>query len=228
MKNEIFGMDDDFDQNVDAEELQSARQTVFHILFDESGSMSPYETIMPKCISFYQDTLLKSKQEDEILVAITRFSSDVKLGKYKFVKDISNAYSTGGCTALYQAIVEASEHLINPNGTGYMDTLRAKGVSTKAVFIVFSDGEDYGVSKSEGMLSEAKKQIAYLNSKEVTTAFVEFGNDARGIAEDLGFNNILSTDATESELRNIFAILSKSSISASKSAGATSQNAFFV
>lgn len=228
MEDKIFGMDDYFRQNVNPEDLDSARQTIFHLLFDKSGSMSSYEDVVPICIDGYKETLLKSKKEHEILVGITKFSNDVKFGGYKFVKDISNDYSAGGSTALYQAIVESAEGLINENGTGYMDIVRAKGVTPRAIFVVFSDGQDEGVAKSAAMMAEAKRQVEYLNNREIITAFVEFGARARGVAQELGFKNILTTAATESELRNIFDILSKSSVSASKNAGTIAPNEFFV
>lgn len=226
MKNEIFGMDDNLNTNdVSIDELESERQLIFQFVFDKSSSMFYYEDVVRKCLNLYKQALLDSKQTDEMLVSITKFATFVELGGYTLVNDMPVDYNTNGTTALYEAIVQSVKHLITENEDGYMDTLRKGGVNVRAIFIVFSDGYD---NESKHLLSEAKKQIAFLNEKEITTVFVEFGDEAKGIADSLGFNNILSTDATESELRNIFNVLSRSSISASKSAGNISQDAFFV
>jgi len=80
-------------------------------------------------------------------------------------------------------------------------------------------------------LNDARRAIEFLHSKEIVVAFIAFGNNAHGIAQKLGIEdkNILETDATESDLRRIFMILSKSAISASKSAAAatTTDDSFF-
>lgn len=56
----------------------------------------------------------------------------------------------------------------------------------------------------------------YLNSEEITTAFISFGGNSTE-ATNLGFENILSVSSSASELRKAFNCLSKSVIESSKS-----------
>ena len=84
----------------------------------------------------------------------------------------------------------------------------------KTVFAVFSDGED---NDSKSSFRDAKKAIEFLNSEEITTAFISFGGKAVQTAKDLGFRNLLDVSSSASELRKAFNCLSKSVIESSKS-----------
>lgn len=228
MNVEVYGANDyDMEGNATIESLDSERQTLFVFIMDESGSMCDYEKIVPVCIDELKKSIKDSKSEDEILVALGRFSSNshFHLSGYKKVDDIDNQYSAGGCTAMYDAIIQAQEKLTNPSGTGYMDTLRKNGINAKAVFVVLGDGWD---NDSNATAAEAKKAIDYLNKEEVITAFIAFGPDAIGIAEGLDFASVLNeADATASTLRKTFQILSKSVISASQQGSVVDTTNFF-
>lgn len=96
----------------------------------------------------------------------------------------------------------------------YRDFLKAQGASSiKAVFSIFSDGED---NTSRNGFSDAKRAIELLNKREFRTAFISFGGQATQTAKDLGFKEILNVASSASELRKAFNVLSKSVINFSK------------
>jgi uracil DNA glycosylase len=86
-------------------------------------------------------------------------------------------------------------------------------MNVKAVFAVFSDGED---TSSRNSLSEARRFIENLNSLEIPTVFIAFGNKAIIEATNLKFKSILKIDSNTpdpaSALRHAFDVLSKSTI----------------
>jgi uncharacterized protein YegL len=95
-----------------------------------------------------------------------------------------------------------------------MEYLKQQGMRVKAVFSIFSDGEE---NSSRATLQEAKSKIKELNDKETVTAFISFGSDAMMEAKRLGVKNILQVGSSASELRKAFDCLSKSVIDSSKS-----------
>lgn len=225
---EIFGIDDTFEANVEIEKLQSERQTLIGLYIDQSGSMVKFEGIMEDCLIKFKTAIMGAKESDEILVAKTMFDSKIVPGGYQLIDDMTTDYTASGYTLLYDCIVDGQKRLIDGNGNGYMEKLQRNGIKTKAVIAIFSDGEDNG---SRCSANDVRRAIEFLHSKEIIVAFVAFGSSARGIAQKIGIKdqNILEVDATESDLRKVFTVLSKSAISASKSIGAgNSADSFFM
>lgn len=222
----IFGGDDyDLGKNVQIDELESERQTVLALYVDKSGSMWNYDSVMPGCIETVKDAIIHSKSEDEFLISLTKFDHNVSRSGYKMVKDVDSSYHSSGGTALYDAIVGAQVSLVTDQKDGYIDELKKNGISTKGIFVIITDGND---EHSNLSASDARRAIEYLNQKEIITAYIGFGANACGIGTDLGFRNVLEYDkADEKTLRNIFDIVSKSAISASKNAVNPSAGAFF-
>lgn len=213
---EIYGVNDyDFGQNLDIDEIEVESPTLFSLTIDCSPSMWPYKNVVPNCIDETKKSIINSKSEDEFLISVNYFNDKVTLGGYQTVKDVSNAYSVSGYTALYDAIVKAGNALKNIDKTGYYDQIKKSGGTPKAIFTILSDGYDNASSYTS---SDAKEVIAFLNKSELITAYIAFGDEAIGIGESLGFANVMNVkEANEKELRKIFRILSKSAISASKS-----------
>lgn len=222
----IFCGDDyDLGNNVQIDELESERQTVVAFYVDKSGSMCDYDGIMPDCIQCFKDSVINSKSEDEFLISYTQFDHNINRSGYKMVSDVDTSYHAGGGTALYDAIVAAQESLVTPEKDGYIDTLKKNNITTKGIFVIFTDGYD---EHSKLGVSAAKKAIDFLNQKEIITVFIGFGSNACGIGKDLGFKNVLDEKETnEKTLRNIFDIVSKSIVSASKNAINPSAGTFF-
>ena len=208
--------------NIDVGEIENDHMYLMGIAQDRSGSMDDYTGDMKIAMSNFVKSIQDSKQDDEMLVSVTEFSDDVSSSGFQNVADISTDFSAGGCTAMYDAIIVAAHQLAD-----YMDQLNNSGVRTRGGLVIFSDGDD---NVSQSSAKEAADAISALLKHEVVVAFVAFGSDAHGIAQNLGIKqqNVLETDASPSELRKIWGILSKSAISSSKSAAAgASQSSFF-
>lgn len=217
---EILGLDDIAIQNTNPDDIDSEVVNLILVAVDASGSMTPYISDMQKALIQFQEDLTNSKEADEILVARATFASRINVGGYKGLKDFDTSYNASGGTKLYDVIVECGEKLLE-----YMDYLKGEGFRVKAVFSVFSDGEDTASVKRR---VDAGNIIVRLNQQEVTTAFISFGPTAVREANALGFCNILTVGASSSELRRAFAVLSKSVIDQSRSVTPLTNNFFSV
>lgn len=206
---EIDGLDEIEVENTAVDDLESENINLIFLGIDESGSMGSYIKDMQNCLSEFKTALTDSKEADEILVARADFSDDIKIGGYKKISEFDTKFDVYGCTAMFDTIVEGSEKLKE-----YRKFLKEQGVRVKAVFAIFSDGLD---NQSSHSFSEAKQAVEFLNSEEITTAFISFGGQATQTAKDLGFRNILDVASSASELRKAFNCLSKSVIESSKS-----------
>ena len=206
--------------NIDVGDIENDHMYLMSVAIDCSGSMSPYVSEMKMSMTNYVKSIKDSKSDDEMLVSRTDFSSNVTSSGFQVIDDFGTDYSAGGTTHMYDAIIAAAYQL-----TDYMNTLNSSGVRTRGGLVIFSDGDDIGSTKT---IHDARDAIAMLKKEEIVVAFVAFGPDARGIANDLGITDVLETKASESELRRVWGVLSKSAISSSKSAAAgVSQNTFF-
>ena len=216
---EIDGWEEIEVENTAVDELESESINLIFIGIDESYSMNPYSGEMKKCLNEFKTALIDSKEADEILIARADFSDDVKIGGYKKITEFDTGYSVDNMTALLETIILGKEKLME-----YRKFLKEQGVRVKAVFAIFSDGED----TMNGDFSKAKKSIETLNGEEITTAFISFGGQATQTAKDLGFRNILDVASSASELRKAFNCLSKSVIESSKSVLADEDDFFQV
>lgn len=206
---EIDGLDDIEIENTSVEEIDSENINLIYLGIDRSGSMGVYDSDMKHSLTEFKDALNNSKEADEILVARADFEDNIDIGGYKKISEFDTSFSALGCTAMYDAIVMGQEKLKE-----YRQYLKDQGVRVKAVFAIFSDGLD---NASNHSFSEAKKAIDFLNTEEITTAFISFGGTATNTATELGFKNILDVTSSASELRKAFNCLSKSVIESSKS-----------
>lgn len=217
---DIDGLGADIEaQNTAIDDLESENVNLMLIGIDGSGSMSSYRNDMMQCLTDFKDALENSKEANEILVARADFASDIDIGGYKAIDEFDTSFSAGGCTAMYDAVVEGSAKMLE-----YRKYLHDQGVRVKCVFAIFSDGYENG---SKADVAAARQAIANLNREEITTAFISFGSDAKVEAQKLGFVNMLEVGSSASELRKAFNCLSKSVIESSKSVVADG-DAFFV
>lgn len=215
---EMDGLEDVEAANTSIDEIDSENINLIFVGIDRSGSMYPFRGDMSKSLGDFKGALADSKEADDILVARADFSDTAVVGGYKRITEFDTAYQTGGSTAMYDTIVDGTEKLKE-----YRDFLKNEGMRVKAVFAIFSDGED---NVSNNKFHHAKKSVEYLNNEEIVTAFISFGGEATRVANDLGFRNILNVNSSASELRKAFNCLSKSVIENSKSA-VSKQDDFF-
>lgn len=220
--NELFDVTADVSPNIPVEEIENDHMCVIGIVQDCSGSMDCYTSDMVQSLNNFVKSIQDSKQDDEILVSVTTFDYTVKSSGFQNVADLDTNYQAYGATAMNDGIIVAGQQLMD-----YVKQLNDSGVRARGILVVFSDGEDNHSSHSS---ADVAKVIQELKRKEMITAFVAFGHEAHGIADGLGIDkgNILETDASPSDLRKIWGILSKSAISSSKSVAAgASQTSFF-
>ena len=217
---EIDGLDEIEVENTAVDDLESENINLIFLGIDESGSMGQWLNDMKNCLNEFKTALSDSKEADEILVARADFDDTYSIGGYKKISEFNTAFRANGCTAMYDTIVDGAEKLKE-----YRQFLKDQGVRVKAVFAIFSDGED---NSSHNSFSDAKNAVSFLNSEEITTAFISFGGSATQTARDLGFRNILDVKSSASELRKAFNCLSKSVIESSKSVLADGDDFFTV
>lgn len=215
---EIDGLDEIEMENTPVDDLESESINLIFVGIDGSGSMHPFENDMKSCLQEFKSALLDSKEADEILIARADFSYNSVVGGYKKISEFETGFTAFGSTAMYDTICDGVDKL-----TEYRKFLRDQGVRVKAVFAIFSDGEDNASNKDRG---EAKAAVKFLNDEEITTAFISFGGSATPIAQNLGFRNILDVKSSASDLRKSFNCLSKSVIESSKSVVADEDDFF--
>lgn len=224
-ENDILGLGENYELDVDIDELESSRQTLYRMVLDNSGSMGMYEKVVQESIDYSKQLFSGVKEADEILVAITKFNNKVVSGGYQKPADMNTDYSTDGMTALYDAIVDAQNRLINDNGTGYMQQLIDNGTVAQAAILIFTDGYD---NSSRNSSYDAAASIRYLKDSEVPFIFVAFGDEAINEAKKLGVSDksiieiktgSLNTDELGAKLKDVLQLASKSIASMSKSVG---------
>lgn len=231
MKNEyldnliIDGLDETYATNMDVDDVISPSVMLVDFIIDRTGSMYDYERVMQDCLEHYKQAICNSKQADEMLVSKTLFNTTIETGGYVAPEDFNTDYSTGGCTRLYDTIIDRRQRTLD-----YMEQLKNNGTNSRACMVILSDGLD---NDSKYRASDARQAIQDLISKEITVAFIAFGQDAFGIASSLGIKdvNVKEVSNDESELRRVIDLVSKSAISASKrassGAGNTGDTGFF-
>ena len=208
----IDGLDETYATNMDVDDVVSPSVMLVDFLIDGSGSMDSYERAMRECLEHYREAIVNSKQADEMMVSKTVFESRIETGGYVAPEDFNTDYTAGGCTRLYDAIIDRRQRMLD-----YMEQLKNNGTNTRACMVILSDGAD---NDSQYRANDARKAIQDLISKEITVAFIAFGQEAFGIADSIGVkkNNVKEVSNDESELRRIIDLVSKSAISASKKA----------
>lgn len=208
----IDGLDETYATNMDVDDVVSPSVMLVDFLIDGSGSMNQYERVMRECLEHYREAIVNSKQADEMMVSKTVFESRIETGGYVAPEDFNTDYTAGGCTRLYDAIIDRRQRMLD-----YIDQLKNNGTNARACMVILSDGAD---NDSQYRASDARKAIQDLISKEITVAFIAFGQEAFGIADSIGVkkNNVKEVSNDESELRRVIDLVSKSAISASKKA----------
>lgn len=208
----VDGLDETYATNIDVDDVVSPSIMLVDFIIDRTGSMSPYERVMQECLEHYKQAICNSKQADEMLVSKTLFDTTIETGGYVAPEDFNTDYSTDGCTRLFDAVIERRQRMLE-----YMEQLKDNGTNARAVMVILSDGQD---NASQYRASDARKAVQDLIQKEITVAFIAFGQDAFGVADSIGIKpqNVKEVSNDESELRRVIDLVSKSAISASKKA----------
>lgn len=223
---EVSGLSDIEVENTAVDDLNFEVVDLNFVAIDQSGSMSCFVQIMKQALSVFKTALVESKESEKMLIARADFyMRNINIGGYKKIEEFDEkTYSAMGGTPMYDTIVEGADKLLK-----YMEFLSDTGYKPRAVFSVFSDGED---TSSYNNMNTARSIINDLNSKEITTSFIAFGDGAETEAKNLNFQNILKIKQTgnqaldASELREAFNRFSTSIIEKSKSVVNNTQDFF--
>jgi len=222
---------------MDIDEIQATEVILMTFIYDDSGSIRFAKLAEPvrQGQNAMIDSIINSKQKDNIMIAQWKLGSDAELvHSYipadQAVKLDRNNYDPQSGTALYDTWIEALAANV-----AYAQKLRATGTPVKNIVAIITDGMDERSRKYR--IEDCKKiNTDLLLSEQFILAFVGVGNDAgdetrfRMIAEDMGFPDgaVLTAEATASEMRKVFNVISQSAIRASqKAVSATAQNSFF-
>ena len=208
--------------NIDMDrDLKSENTTVIHFLVDESYSLKDVEDIVEGELGDVKEAIKGSKVRNEVVVAKTTFADYIHYGAgYTLIEDFDTNYlAEGESTRLFDAIVEVQKGL-----SAYTEELLDRDHPTRAILIIMTDGRD---NDSNCQIREARQAIMNLYQEETAIYFIEFGDVARGVANDLGIKQeyILSAGdqaATQEErasaLRKALRFASQSAISISQGA----------
>jgi len=215
------------------DELETDDITIVSIILDSSGSMNQFEQIVIDSYNKFIMSLRESKQSGSILVSTRSFDSTQKiLHGFKKVDEINpisgKDYSASGAsTSLYDTLMDALT-----GAEGYALSLVQSGVRVKRIVVVFSDGDDNSSHKvksidvktvSEGLLKSEMTYLVYVGYQQNQQ---NQSSDLKKIAAAVGFPNVLTAKATESEIRRTMDLVSKSIIRKSQTQ-ITSTNTFF-
>lgn len=170
-------------------DFSSDNINIICLVYDSSGSMHHQtQAILKANMDFYND-FSKFEEKGAIAICKVTFNSRINTSSFGDVKSFNTSFSAEGGTALYKAIVSASENTIQY----YNEIVKRLNVRPRITFFVLSDGEN----NEGGSRAAAKEAVTKLNSLDATTVFVAFDraiNNKDG--ESLGFT--CTRDITES------------------------------
>ncbi len=205
------------------EDLDASDATLVSVVLDMSGSMSSHQKAVIEAYNAMLTALSGSKAAASILVSTWAFSDTPTLLRgwqpVGWHQPLGRGeYAPDGCTALYDALLGCMTGLV-----AYGQELYDNGVPSRRIVFVLSDGGD---NRSRSRALDVKTASRALLAQEAyTLAYAGFGSsDLSALAADVGFPSVVTTGASESELRRIFRQVSASVVRVSQgtAAGASS------
>ena len=209
------------------DDLNTDDVTLLVVIMDQSGSMGSVKNDVIDSFNQMTRALADSKASDSILMSAWTFDNNPNLlfgyTPIDSVKDISSQeYSPRGATALYDAVLDGFTGIV-----AYGQNLRNAGIRTRSIVCVITDGGD----NVSGATASAVKTVSddLVRQEMYTLAFVGLGNEAhfKQIADKMGFNNVLTTGNTASEIRRTLNLISGSVIRTSQNQISPGSNNFF-
>lgn len=218
--NSLGGTNIDGCLGADVDDLETDDVTVVSLVLDASYSMKSNEKAVREGYNNLIEALNNSKQSGSMLVSARTFASTQKLlYGFKKVEEIGKIgmkyLAEGNSTALYDTLVDAMTGI-----RAYVKNLNDNGIRTKCIVVVFSDGEDNDSQRNkasdvktlaEDFIKSEMFYLVYIGYKH------EDSDNLDAIAKEVGFPNVLTTNATGSEIRKTMNLVSKSIIRTSQS-----------
>lgn len=196
------------------------RINIFSINPDSSGSMISHSQKMREGLELYKKSFENFSEKNSMAVAINMFNSEYNCRPFKRIEELDISYSTGGGTALYYAIKNGAQNLLD-----YIEEIiKVNKCIPIATFVILSDGHSEGPDIS---IREAMEAIQKLNEAGVNTVFVAFGSSIEAkFGEKLGFQSTKDINDTETLVTFMGEELSKSCKQQSKSRKSLGANFF--
>ena len=215
----------------DAEDIVASDVTLVTLLVDASSSI--HDTGIENAVRDGQNVLVDAlgdtRERDAILMALWTFDSDVRvMHSYVGLGDVTRLDKKNfhglGATRLYDTWCDA----LTAN-VAYAQQLRSSGTPCKSVVVVITDGEDCGSKRRAVDCARISRDL--LASEQFTLAFVGVGgSDFHAVAREMGIPDgciAVQTNATPSAIRQVFRMVSQSTIRASQGRIAPGPNAGF-
>jgi uncharacterized protein YegL len=209
------------------DDLNTDDVTLLVVVLDKSASMYSVQQDVIDAFNQMTRALSDSKAADSILMSAWTFNNTPELlfgyTPIETVKDLNTTtYSPDGTTALYDATLNAFTGIV-----AYGQQLRDSGIRTRSIVCVITDGGDNDSTHTAAAVKTVSDDL--LRQETFTLAFVGLGDEPyfRNIADTIGFNNVLTTANTSSEIRRTLNLISGSVIRASQNQITTNSNLFF-
>lgn len=214
---------------VDLKALGATEYTLVCIAADCSGSVSPFAREEEKALMEIVQACRKSPRADNLLLRMMRFGSDLEeIHGFKPLQDLqaaqyANILDGGGCTALFDAAVNAVNAVADQG-----EVLIANDFSANAIIFVITDGADNSSSATPATVKAAVERAMQAERLEsIVTVLIgvnvgqpEIARALRDFSGKAGFTQYVELkDATSSTLAKLASFVSKSISSQSQALG---------
>lgn len=201
------------------DDLDATEATLVSVVLDMSSSMDSYRNEVIAAYNAMLGALQASKAAASIMLSTWTFADSPNLlHGYLPVGQVapltSAEYAPNGMTALYDTLLATMTGIVT-----YGQKLLDNGVPNRRIVFVLSDGGD---NRSKSRATQVKTAAQGLITQEAyTLAYAGFGSpDLKQLADEVGFPDVITTAASESEIRRIFHQVSQSIIRVSQGAAA--------
>ena len=201
-----------------AEDIEASDVTLITVVIDDSGSMYGNEKAVVDGMNLLVDTFANSKERDSVLFAQWRFSDKIQVvHSYLPIPDVKRLttadYQANGCsTRLYDAWCDALAANI-----AYAQSLRNSGTNVRSIVVVLTDGENNAGSRNVGDCARISADL--LRSEQFILVFLGVGRGFQLVARAMGVPDGCFAETGslgESQLRQLFRMVSQSAIRASQ------------
>lgn len=216
---------------VNPDDIEATEVTLVSLLIDDSGSMAGLEDAVIAGQRAMLEAFAKSKQKDSFLVGMWALNRTDPYHSYVKVDDAVRLdrrnYQPNGCTPLCDRWCE----ILSANVV-YAGQLRANGTVVRSIVVVITDSYDNASQKFD-IADCAKIAKDLLSSEQFILAMVGVGQetDFRAMAKKMAIPDgaVMIAQATASDMRHAFHLVSQSVIRASQAVVSPSkaQNQFF-
>ena len=212
---------------IDVDDVEASEATLVSALLDDSGSMAGVAAEAREGFNHVMDALSDSKQSEGILMMVSNFGGVVR--PYSLITDIERLdtqnYQPMGGTPLYDATLVMLGAAVTK-----VAQFEQSGVACRSVNFIVTDGDDNlsrhvrrDVARVVGDMLRSEKHIVAgvgIASPYVQVDFLE-------VFRGMGLKDewILTPGNTASEIRRVFALISKSATRASQGAASFSKTA---